>query len=460
MKKKETKTRFEKLKKVEFYGYILDRLGKDTVTTSDIYSFINDAKQKFGVTRDDTKFYSAALNEFVSAIGNENIEIVVDDSVKWRGRGSSKIFSLRLKKGKETEDLEAMKAKIRGYFIKESGVKIVTPVVEKPEVKMVVEEKKPRKKCEFRRPKKNFLEKVIKVLVKAAAPESDDFLTYKTIREITGIDSFVLANLKAWKESLENVDILLDGMAITRFGEAGVYFGNPKGDLFSIAEMMKRLYSIDIKPNKLLGIGESVKSTSPVVKTEGTKELGHIDLTPGDYKKDNIMFSAAGILHYVGKVIETDVVCKMLNEHFSIMITKSELLELIKKEPEMVVLSYGSRLNLKDERTSWKVLREKYNPKRYKLDTIARIGASIEVVKEFVPGAELLSKITDQDGIYRLVYNRSYRSMLGLQKLYRTFRGSDMIFDKELVEEIRQQIEIIDGRANKDYIPYVLEKDI
>lgn len=99
-----------------------------------------------------------------------------------------------------------------------------------------------------------------------------------------------------------------------------------------------------------------------------------------------------------------------------------------------------------------------YDPKTKVTIIHARIGMTLDEVRKFIPDSNLVSKITETDGIYSLSVNQSFESMEKLVKLFRTFRGNDMIIgNDDLVSNLKIQVLKQEGLYRRDSILFRLE---
>jgi hypothetical protein len=74
------------------------------------------------------------------------------------------------------------------------------------------------------------------------------------------------------------------------------------------------------------------------------------------------------------------------------------------------------------------------NPQNITTTVYARIGVSLETLQKIVNDCfrvSLVSKISEEDGIYRLDVNYSTKSRAAFARLYMSFRGNDTLINEE-----------------------------
>ena len=173
---------------------------------------------------------------------------------------------------------------------------------------------------------------------------------------------------------------------------------------------------------------------------------------------DDIIFIIAGLICSNSRAIDFDDICMTLRRDFKISVDRMELIKIIKQEPEFSTIS-GKALAFKDGSDSWERIVRKYNPCKESINVFARISITLDQLQTYFPDAEICSKISEGDAIYKIVMDKSQHSYSKLIKLYRTFRGTDMIIgNEELVSDMETQIKIADGLWNGNNKRYQIER--
>lgn len=450
-----------------YYETIADKILEErVVTTAQFYDIIRETNEQMKISSATRGVYPATLKKFIDIVGLKWIDVLEDESTIARGRAIPRLYSFKLRKGFEKEDFAEIKAEIRSHFVTEAvGEEIVPSVKEKPK-KEKVERKAHVRKEKYNRPTRKFFDYIVEVLVKASE-RKDSTLSYTEIKELVGIGSFNITSFDRWRENLMNCEVVLNAMPTRRGGSAEKYirFDNPRGDLFSVAEKYKEYHGIDIEPEKLLGIKGTKMASKAVIRSTGEviekPAVGKRDIPKsnrefGNFYNSYHKFLIGGIIQSSGGVVEIDVLCSTLSKRVGLMATKAEVTALLKSDENFEFIRFGAALKLKDK-DSWEKIREENNPKDFMVSSYARIGMTLEEVQSYLPKSRAVTMISENEGIYELVYDRSVHAEKSLMKLFRTFRGKDMLFEETLTNRLKENISIEEGSANKNDLAYMIE---
>lgn len=203
---------------------------------------------------------------------------------------------------------------------------------------------------------------------------------------------------------------------------------------------------------------EKIEMKDELEKAHPTTTIKEIFVENKDFKSGGyLIFALGGILNNLGKAMSIDGACRILRENFGISTDRKDLEEVVKKEPDLELVNFGSAIKLKD-RESWARLKEYYDPRQFRKTVMARIGMSLSEVREFFPKSELISKISDNDGIYNIIYSESRSDWKNLVRLFRTFRGTDVILDNEVQKRLTLAVMSENILVCKHDIAYEIEQ--
>ena len=127
-----------------------------------------------------------------------------------------------------------------------------------------------------------------------------------------------------------------------------------------------------------------------------------------EFNKAYLIFALGGILTTsgVGRV-DIDSLIKCLREQFGIIADKKDIKEVLKGVKEIETSDFGYSYSLKP--SNWESIKETYGPQNFHSHFIARIGMTKEEILEYLPDSkvELLSVISEREGIYKITYDSS-----------------------------------------------------
>lgn len=406
-------------KVVEYYEKLVSSIGYGTIcSTEELYKIIDKLDKNGPIA-----VRSSVVNELINALGDEWLEVAVDETATKRGRMIPRLFSLRVKNEKEMEDLKKV---IQEKFSRSSAAKTRASSKTARKVRM---------------PRRATVKKFYDLLVKVSHKGKDGLISFSEISPVNKI------LLNAWLKSLKPFGLDFSSrIIITTDGvKKLVKFVGPKDMLLQLSSKAKEWFGDDLGAKSVLGLDNKtlLKQKSPIVE-----------------HSQDIVYSVAGVLKYHGKYMEYDSLCRILSENFGLAVTKNDLKRVASEFSQFFdgTIRSNSAVLLKDADKNWLEINKKFGPKSSKITLIARIGMSLEEVQKFNSTAEILSVITDTDAIYRLNYDKSIHSLKNLMRLYRTFRGSDKILNDDLlVERLEKEIVIIDSQAYSNNLAYQIE---
>lgn len=439
----------EKLEKeIKYFIRIVEKMkDRGEIPTSILNRIIKDTDKEFGVITVD-KFRYFKITQQLEKVLGKNLSIRKDPSAKTRGRQA---FVRTYKLISENdEELDLLKSDIVSYFKRSEVLK--TGVGGKDEG-----ESKERK----RRIKKSFLVKFWNLLSSLKKEE----YSFTEIKNICHLGTFNRQVMENWKSTLEKVGVDLNVVIIDSGHEKNVRFLNLKNTMAQTAKAMNRLFPENmVDVTKLLGMRSASKvtpATTTIVKEKENNSDIDIVSDHKTYSLNYIYYAAGGIIKLdESRKVEINSLLKYLREGFGVVTTKKDLLDLIRKaEKYFEILNHGDAIKLLNWK-SWEEIKEKFGPQNFKKELIVRLGMTEDEVKTLVQGPEvsLVSKISDNDGIYCIKYDMSISHRRVLIRLYRTFRGNDMILnDKKLEEELKKESIILEARSYKSDIAYNIE---
>lgn len=413
------------------YFNLVDFIGRDVKGTLDVYKFLDNQAEKFGVSQASMYSSRAKLVARFERITKKWLDVAEDGK---QGMIKKRLYSFKLTKGREYEDLNRIKSDIKSFTLLHTRGRSVSKISE-----MVSEAKKGRKivekvdKTVSIQP--SVIEKITKVISKMGENQAMSFVT---IAETLGIKyGFQKLMVDSWNKSLMRLKspgyfkvfkssknskeclIKLEGASTsTMLALLNQYYKKSTGKFIITGD----------NNTQLKKSVENMEKMSPAISEINSTDSYTLYAIGGILKSNN------------GKAINYVDLCKILREKFAINTCKAEVEKLVKTEKEIEIVSFGQSLRLLTA-NSWKVLREKYSPFNLEGHTFVRLGMSLEEVREYFPKTELVSKISDTDGIYKLVYSRSRSDWRTLIGLFRTFRGSDKLLDEVLEFRLKLEVE-------------------
>lgn len=424
----------KKEEKIQYFTRLVEKMGEKVIPTKDLYRIIEETDKELGKSvKECRQRFSIITNKLIQVLGDK-LEVVEGEGKK-RGRYSPKWFSL---KTNGEEGINNIKSDIISYFKREE-------VFAEKRLEKARESKKGRKT------KITFLKRIWNILVKVKT-ERLEIISFQKLKEVGGLAAVNAGILENWKEAMKKSGINLDFRIIKDDCHSKVQFINLNNTIIQMAETMKKAFpkeEIDVK--SILGLGKKLHTP---ISTEDEKQEKNA-------YEAYIIYAIGGILRtHVTSRVELDIVTSCLRKGFNISTTKTEIVEISRKNKEFFEINnYNQSIRLINENV-WPEIKKRFGPQNFKRHFLVRLGMSLEEVKERVPEmeVELISKINEYDGIYKVVYNRTVHHKKELVKLFRSFRQNDKILDDEaLVGLLEKEIEIIDGRSYKDDLAYNIE---
>lgn len=416
------------------YFNLVDFIGKDVRGTLDVYKFLDNQAEKLGISQATMYTTRAKLMARFERIVKKWLDVAEDGK---QGMIKKRLYSFKLTKGREYEDLNRIKSDIKSFTLLHikgrSSSKIGNMIEEAKKGKKVVEKTERAVSIQ-----PSVIEKITKVISKMGENQTMSFVT---IAEVLGIKyGFQKLMVDSWNKSL---------LRIKSPGYFKVFksFKNSKECLIKLeganTSTMLALLNQHYKKNtgKSIITGDNNNTNTQLKKSVESMEKISPAISEINSADSYTLYAIGGILRSNdGKAINYVDLCKILREKFAINTCKAEIEKLVKNEKEIEIVSFGQSLKLLTV-NSWKVLREKYSPFELEGHTLVRLGMSLEEVREYFPKTELVSKISDTDGIYKLVYSRSRSDWRTLIGLFRTFRGSDKLLDEVLEFRLKLEVE-------------------
>lgn len=224
------------------------------------------------------------------------------------------------------------------------------------------------------------------------------------------------------------------------------------------------------------GVSKQSKSPKKHEKTEPIKELP-VELETKNVIKFSRQYSAqdaaiiedlkylvVSIIAREGRSVNIAALMKVIRNAGSryYSITKQDLLNIVESEKNVLSLSTDKQSICYSNKDILLECVEKYHPRNKKYSVHARISMTAhEITNKFGLTVNLISSISENDGIYEIYMDRSFNTFLKLLNLYRTFRGTDMIIGNEIVvEELEVQKSRTDGLFRNNTYLYLLEKQL
>lgn len=435
----------------EFYIKILEQWSNTLILSrKELNKLVDDTCNELGLSANPGN-RSFRVKRLEDVLGKDWLEKVEDDG-PWRGRGKNYIYSLKLSKENKQGDLEKIKKLFLDFFALQDERKKRKGNLDQSQLSEEIvnqdENKEVKKTTIMYKPHRSVFEKLGNIL-KYLLENEKNSIDRSEISKVTGFQNFSENNLNGWISSLARVGILLDARYISgSYGKTCLKFENPKGIAASIREAAKKIYGMDIA---FPGIhpGNNVITTRKVTTPQKTDNK----------EKARLFFAIGGFIAYNDyKPVDIDTLCKILRDNFYITATRREILDVIKGEEDFESIQYGSKIGLKDKKFSWDNICDKYGPKNYEKQVVVRLTLPKKEIIEYFPKTEMLSKISENDAVYRITYEDTKHSLSKWVRIYRRFRGPDAIFDKSLEEQIKLEIQRIDEFLYKDDIVYNIEK--
>lgn len=385
----------------DYYIALVEKMGDEIKSTSEVYELIEKTDAEFGLNC-PKNLLSVVMSRFCDLLGG-TLAIVDDTDTKRRGRGTPKLYQVNV--GAAIERIRSMKA---------------TKVVKKETKEKV------RETIDL----KSTLEHLYKQLEIAYDAESRTItLSQARIKFLKSIhiETVIFAD---WSQEKKN---------ILRF----VNSGELKRSMLTLDSMYKEKFGSDL--------GACTKFNIVKVTTrEKASELSEVD-------EKYILWIVMKVLSGERYSVEVTSLLKILREQIGVSIDRHTLVDLCKSVEGLSLSMDKQKVSFKLEAKVEELLRT-YSPENYKTKVYARIGMKPEEVLQYFPEAVLASKISENDGIYEITVDRTFKSRAALLRLYRTFRGTDMIFGSEdIVNYLKVQLAKADGLYKHDSFLYKLE---
>lgn len=435
--------------KIEYFTRVVEKIGQKVVPTSELYEIFVEVDKEMGIVKKDKSRCSKLTTELMEVLGEKDLEVVVDTKpIGEPGRRIPRWFSLKIK---DISELNIIKGDIIGYFEKKS-------MESRRKMKLASRKKKGTSKVLLKRIW-NFLLKVRK--------EKSDEIPLERLREISGCKVFNSKTLSNWQnaKALKAEDVKIEVKISGSIRDRKVKFVNLESTIFQMYKLM-RLKFPDETFTWVDG-GDTGRKLIPIPPKPVESDVRKVDNSSkrttinGDVNEAYVIYAAGGVIKENGGIrVYSDVLATRLREDFGISIVKKELISILKKEEKYFdILGYGDSVKLKDD-SCWVEIKDIYGPQNYFRNFLVRLGMSTEEILQVAPDlkVELVSRISDFDGIYKITYNRTMHHRKELVKLFRTFRQNDKILDDtDLENDLQREVDIIDARSHKDNFAYRIE---
>lgn len=289
--------------------------------------------------------------------------------------------------------------------------------------------------------RKDTLNKIINVLNHAVC--HDGKVNCDSAARLIKVKKIYKSTIDSWKSSLAKHAIELS--AYYSSSKNVILFNNAEIDLALCCELYKKITNEEPK------IFENLPKKKVVCKTFRAKNSNSVVIKEekvsfGDNDLLDLYFYVAGLIvenNYTA--VSVDVICMYLNKELGFNgITKTDLRNALRKRSEFSLLKYGELISLEQGWKSWEAIKNECNPMIRESWVDCRFNLSVEDLKKFFPKVEVLSTVTENDGFYRVFYNRSVSSIVNWTKLVMLTVGRDRmgsyIFDSKLIERINAQL--------------------
>lgn len=428
--------------------------GKESfvITVEDFYREIENLNNSLGLKTDPANRIRIRTM-FLKIFDKYITERVIDTTYK--GNGTREIYSFETK----PSDIVGMELKILKEFPKLNR-KIHNEI--RSETSEIIKEKKPLKKegkkyviPGKRLPRKDWLFRFYELL-KVANVAPGNRITKKQIMSTMSISSIPSINslIDAWQKTLSRGGIFAKfSFYKTIKKDTELVITDCSGLIRTIGLKYKEWFGVDLKADEALKITTSIPVEKVMIQPKLKTELS--------FSVAYAIFAIGGICKKYESVVNYEVIYKLLKENFSIKLSRSEVIELLRKEaPEFFeICTHGAGGVMLKRSVKWEDFVEKFGPKNFKEITYARIGMTLEEVRKILPNfkIEIVTEFTANDIIYRIEYDKSIHSLKSLCNLYRTFRGTDKFFEENLTKILRNEIIYVDSRSYVGNLSYEIE---
>lgn len=444
---------------LDYYTNLFSLLRNDEVsflvTVEDIYREIKNLNESLGFDCSSANLWQTKQT-FLKIFDSYIKESSIDTTHKRRGTRMiylievkpSDIVGLDLKLKKAFPSLNRAICKGPRKAKTEKAPVVKKSVIKEEKIKHVIPGKRlPRKDWLFR-----FYE-----LVKIANASSTGRLSKKQIKTAMSLKNIQSMNvlIDSWRSTLMRGGIVANFSLYKNLkNDTELIITNCPGLIRDIGLKYKQWFGIDLKSDEVLNISTSIPVEKVIIQPK--KVVAELP-----FEIAYTIYAIGGICKNRESVVSYEVLYKLLKEHFSIKITRNEIIELVRKEAAEyleVCNQCGGGIKLKNT-INWEDFSEKFSPMNFKNFTYARIGMTLEEVKKIVPSFEIevVTEFTSNDAVYKIVYDKSIHSLRSLCILYRTFRGADKLFDEELTKMIENEIVCIDSRSYVGNLAFEIE---
>ena len=411
----------KKVNRTKYYCFLSALIGNKAVTTKELYQFIKETDQHFGIVSATTGHESKVAYEYSMILG-DMLQSIEDTDTRKYGRSTPKIFNI-------AADLNDVYTRIGEYY----DEPVARPI---EKVSKFVEEKTLRKRL---KPNRRVVENLYKVLkeIHNSPTESIDFA--RVGRIVCSKNPISKGIFEGWCNTVKT------------FGGIGIgyqFVDQPTSSglvstLLTVRNLKGAMLSLDSKSKEWYG---SSLGADKDLNLEGKKLIPKVTTAPLSEEDKKILYLIAGIIKKnSGHSVEIDAVCKLLRENFNISVWKKDIDKLVSGSTELGLSHSNLSVTFKNGDNSWKRIREACNPYGKERLIMARIGMTEEEVGRFGLKSEILSKISDKDNIFRIYFRESSTvDRRKLLKLWRTFRGTDCFLGSEDIDEILIKMEIHD----------------
>lgn len=418
----------------EFYKRVLkiwySEKRSSVMTAKDIYSIFERVDAEMSILKEgeekDYHYYRYLLEKVLEILG---------DQIEKERIGVSMSYSLKIK------DYETLKEVIERFenCIKESK-QPSNETKKQAATSSVGNISSMREPTLLASMKKSVIEEVWKIL-SWMYKNGKEMIDQPEIKDVIGkrFDDKVLIS---WKKVLESYGVQIN---VRYIGKLEILSIRGIQEAFTaIKSVAKDNFDLDLK------IPE---------RKERQEEEKKVDMSI-DENTCRMYYAIGGLIMKNGsnKSLELDVVCKYLRENFGINQTKEGIMKSLSGTQEIICLySQSSKLKLRNGNESWEIIKKKYGPMNFPKWVDARLTLSQQILTEYFPEVKMLSKISENDAIYRITYYDTKHSMSKWTALYRKFRDTDAIFDENLSERIESEISRMDELFGKDDIAFEIE---
>lgn len=403
-KNNEKKKMEEKIRRnIDYYNFLVDTIvetcGKNRVKTRDLYVAVEIADEKFGL-KHTAQDNSKVIKRLKNYLGDK---IIVTPDTEVKAHGKEKPELLTFKEGVELKIQEPTK----------------------------IIKKKPAKSKARKTPSKGMMKNIFTFYSILMKDGKGGYVPFTTLSEKLGItiNKQVIDN---WSKSLKrylSTGITYELMPMPKGRAMSVKVLNVKTEIFLLATRYKMWFGEELETKEIIGDFKPVKLAPRKALETSTDKAGNTKLTKDE---EYLIYHIGGLCHKYRGPIEKATVRKHITETLRFDLGDMDFMGIIKKVPEFsIIRTDQERVSLNDE--GWEKVQAQYDPKHQERKIYVRVGLAQEKVAEYMgaDNVKLSSPISDSDNIYELKINRTRHSLHNLLRLYKTFRGTDMIFGED-----------------------------